>query len=684
MAVAEQTKHQNHPFLNGGGERGKVLRAFDWSTTSLGDPQTWKQCLKTTVGIVLNSKSPMLLVWGNELIGFYNDAFLSIPGDGALSTLSPGATGGSLWKESWTKIEPSIMEVMNGGDGAWVEDLLLSAYRKGKLQDIYVTLSYNPVQDEDGMIAGVLITCNETTQKVLQQKKTKENERNLRLIILQAPVAIAIFRGPEHLVEIVNSRALELWGRKSSDVFNKPILQAIPELKSQGIPDLLDHVYKSGVSFVATELPIDIFRKDKLETVYVNFVYEPLFDLEGNINGLISIGTEVSEQVRTRHQIEESADELQAINEDIRSSNEELALSNERLERAEEMLRLSVEAAEAATWHMELETRRFFASDRLKELFGLSPQVELTYEDVVNRIPEDYRDLVRNALNEAVNEGKSYHTEHPIVGFNGKRRWVRALGKIYPANGMQQGHFSGLVIDITEEKENELRKNDFIGMVSHELKTPLTSIMGFIQLLMNKAETGGDTFAQGVLKKTNVQVKKMSSMINGFLNLSRLESGKILIEKQYFNIDELVREIIEELRFTVSTHEIDLSLCESISVYADREKIGSVISNLIGNAIKYSPGGGHIKVHCAVKVDLLEMSVEDDGIGINSTDLDRLFDRFYRVENQNTKHIAGFGIGLYLSAEIIHRHDGKIWANSEPGKGSIFYFNLPLSSQTEQ
>ncbi|MEJ7557676.1 MAG: ATP-binding protein [Pedobacter sp.] len=680
MAVVEHTQNQNHPFLQGGGETGEALRSFDWSASKLGEPHTWQQSLKTTVGIVLNAKFPMLLIWGEDLICFHNDAFLLIANDWATSSLNAVPTGGSVWQESWAKIEPGVMKVMNGGDAAWKEDELLSAYRKGKLEDIYVTLSYNPVHDERGQIAGVLIIFNETTKKVLQQKKIKENERNLRLIILQAPVAIAIFRGPDHIVEIVNSRALELWGRKSADVFNKPILKAIPELKAQGFINLLDLIYLSGDPFVATELPMNIQRKDTIETVYFNFVYEPLFDLEGNINGLISIGTEVSEQVRTRHQIEETAEELQAINEEMRFSNQELALSNERLERAEEMLRLSIEAAEAATWHMELGTKQFLASNRLKELFGLSSQVEFTYEEIVDRIPEDHRELVKMALEEALHAGKAYHMEHPILGFDGKKRWIRALGKIYPSKGVQQGHFSGLVIDITEEKENELRKNDFIGMVSHELKTPLTSVMGYTQLLMTKAETSNDSFAQGVLKKTNLQVKKMSSMINGFLNLSRLESGKILIEKQYFDIDELVKEIIEELRLSVSTHNIDLAHCGCIPVFADREKIGSVVSNLIGNAIKYSPGGGCIEVHCAVKQDFLEVSISDEGIGINSTDLGKLFDRFYRVENQNTKHISGFGIGLYLSAEIIQRHDGRIWATSEPGKGSVFYFSLPLLS----
>ncbi|MFP5080165.1 ATP-binding protein [Pedobacter sp. JCM 36344] len=679
MSLAEEPQHQNHPFLNSGGEMGTLLRSFDWSTISLGNPHRWEQSLKTTLGIILNSKFPMLLFWGKELNCFYNDAFIYISGDSTLSSLNPGATGELVWKETWVKIQPMIIDVMKGGDAVWVEDQMLPIYRREKRKDVYLTLSASPVNDELGIVAGVLMTCNETTQKVLQQKKTKENERNLRLIILQAPVAIAILRGPEYVVEIVNSKALELWGRKSADVFNKPILQAMPELLSQGIKDLLDNVYESGEPFVATELPIELFRKNKLETAYLNFVYEPLFDLEGNINGLIAIGTEVSEQVRTRHQIEETAEELQAINEEMLSSNEELALSNERLERAEEMLRFSVEAAEAATWHMELETRKFITSNRLKQLFGLTTQAEVSYKDVINKIPEDHRSVVRAAILLSFREGTSYHMEHPIIGFQGKKRWVRALGKLYPANGRQQGHFSGLIIDITEEKENELRKNDFIGMVSHELKTPLTSVMGYIQLLTNKAKIAEDTFGYSLLQKTNVQVKKMSSMINGFLNISRLESGKILIEKQVFNIDELVKEIIEELQFTITSHKINLSLCENIQVNADREKIGSVVSNLISNAIKYSPGGGEIVVKCAQKENVMEVTVEDDGIGINSEDLTRLFDRFYRVENLNTKHISGFGIGLYLSAEIIERHNGKIWASSEPEKGSVFYFNLPLS-----
>jgi len=658
---------------------GTFVRSHDWSKTHLGPIEKWPQSLKTTLGIVLSSKLPMMLIWGSEAICFYNDAIAPSFNSNQKSPLPSLLKTAAPSSGVWNFITPIVEQVMENGTAAHAENQLIPIFRNDKMEYEFWTFSFSPVSDEFGQTAGVFISCDETTKKVLQRKKIMENERNLRLIILQAPVAIAIFRGPEYIVEIVNSRALDLWGKKSADIFNKPVFTSMPELESQGMKAILDEVYNSGDPYVATELPIDLVRKSQTETVYVNFVYEPLYDLEGNINGLIAIGTEVTEQVQTRRHIEESAKKLKQINEEMLASNEELALSNERLERAEEMLRFSVEAAEAATWHMELDTKKFLASNRLKELFGLSPNSEVGYEEIFNRIPEEYVNMVRNAFIETINHGTNYHVEHPIVGFDGKKRWLRGLGKLYTDKATQKAHFSGLIIDITEDKENELRKNDFIGMVSHELKTPLTSIMAYIQLLMAKAKTGDDTFGLGILQKTNVQVKKMSSMINGFLNISRLESGKISIDKQSFDIYELITEITEELRLTATKHQINLSLCNKISVYGDREKIGSVVSNLIGNAVKYSPEGGYIEIHCSAGEDGIQVSVKDDGIGINANDLEKLFDRFYRVENINTKHIAGFGIGLYLSAEIIQRHDGRIWAESEPGNGSTFYFSLPAT-----
>jgi len=245
-----------------------------------------------------------------------------------------------------------------------------------------------------------------------------------------------------------------------------------------------------------------------------------------------------------------------------------------------------------------------------------------------------------------------------------------------------QGHIIGLskiVRDITERKTDEARKNDFIGMVSHELKTPLTSLSAIIQMADVKLKRSDDRFLAGAMEKANRQVKRMTGMINGFLNISRLETGKIFIEKHPFELDRLLREILAETRLTVSTQTFRLEECANITVNADRDKISSVISNLISNAVKYSPKGKLIDIRCQVQKEMVVVSVKDEGIGIKPQDLGQIFDRYYRVETSDTRHISGFGIGLYLSAEIIKRHGGNIWAESEIDKGSTFHFSLPLA-----
>jgi PAS domain S-box-containing protein len=238
---------------------------------------------------------------------------------------------------------------------------------------------------------------------------------------------------------------------------------------------------------------------------------------------------------------------------------------------------------------------------------------------------------------------------------------------------------SKIARDITEKKLDENRKNDFIGMVSHELKTPLTSLNAIIQVTNAKLKNSEDSFLANAMEKANQQVRRMSAMINGFLNISRLESGKIHIEKQSFEIGELITEMISEASLTFSTHLIRFDQCPPITVNADRDKIGSVISNLLSNAVKYSSKGTLVEISCATRDEQVTVSVKDEGLGIEPEDLVKIFDRYYRVEADQTRHIAGFGIGLYLSSEIIQRHGGKVWAESEPGKGSTFYFSLPLA-----
>ena len=421
------------------------------------------------------------------------------------------------------------------------------------------------------------------------------------------------------------------------------------------IKPLIDQVMAGGESTWSENQLIPIYRNNRLEDVYWTFSYSKVDDEPGKPGGVLVICSETTAQVNALNQIA----------------------------KAEEMLRCSIASANAGTWVMDTKTREFKASGRLKELYGLTTEAPMSVNDAIACIDERYRDKVTLALEKTLAENVDFNIEYPVIAQDDQTvRWLRSFGKLYPdAYGVFR-HFSGLAIDITEQKHDELRKNDFIGIVSHELKTPLTSLTAYIQVLKNKMKDDQDPMKTGVLDKAYLQVKKMSTMVNSFLNLSRLETGKIHIDKEQFGLDALIKERIEDILLAISGYEITFLTCDPVNVFADREKIGSVITNLLSNAVKYSPKGKHIEVQCELQNETIQVAVKDQGMGIKQHDLPHLFERFYRVESKNTHNISGFGIGLYLSAEIIERHQGKIWVESKSGTGSTFYFNLPVSVST--
>ncbi len=259
----------------------------------------------------------------------------------------------------------------------------------------------------------------------------------------------------------------------------------------------------------------------------------------------------------------------------------------------------------------------------------------------------------------------------------GRRVYDYILTPVIDAQGKVQA-VAGTTRDITEIKENEQRKNAFISMVSHELKTPLTSTINYVQVTKKRAEEHADPIAADMLDRAGRQLAKMTRMINGFLNVSRLESGSMQIDLQPFDFAGLVKEVQEEIIVAIKSHPIEFMPLKEIWLNADREKIIHVFNNLLENATKYSPAGSPITVNYVIEGGFIKVSVEDKGMGISENELPLLFERYYRVKEAEAKHISGFGIGLYLCAEIIKRHGGEIWASSELGKGSTFTFTLPL------
>lgn len=390
-------------------------------------------------------------------------------------------------------------------------------------------------------------------------------------------------------------------------------------------------------------------------------------------------------------------EELTAINEEMAATNEELLATNEELSESQQRLLETLDEVRAGEERSAKLAAIVASSDDAiigkdldgvitswnrgaEKIFGFT-EAEIVNQPVLKLIPGERHYEEPIILGRLRNGEKIDHYETIRRKKDGSLIDVSlTISPIHDREGKVIG-VSKIARDITEQKRDDQRKNDFIGMASHELKTPLTSLIALIQVLQIKLKNGPDDFVTNALAKAAQQGRKMTSLINGFLNVSRLESGKLVIEKQTFDLTDLIREMIGDIRMAVSSHSFVFDPLSEVKVLADRDKIGAVISNLLSNAVKYSPKGNLVTVTCERNDIEVIISVRDEGLGISPQDLPKLFDRYYRVASEHTRHISGFGVGLYLSAEIIERHEGRIWVESEKGAGSAFYFALPLLAQ---
>jgi len=652
-------------YLQGGGEMGELTRDFDWSSNALGPSESWPVNLLTTLSILLNSRFPMFLWWGEELIQFYNDAYRPSLGNNGKHPGALGSRGVDYWPEIWEVINPLIQKVMKTGEPIWSEDQLIPIFRNGRMEDVYWTFGYSSVNDSFGNSCGVLVICNETTAKVealqaltLSNKECEsakadaEKQRDrLKQFLLQAPAGICILEGSELTYQFINSGYQQFFPGR--ELLGKPLLEAVPEIRDQDIHRIISNVFATGETYTGDSLLIPLAYSDggKIVDRYFNFIYQAKFNNHGNPDGVIVFAFEVTDMVNVRKELE--------ITQDI--------------------LKLALDAGRIGTWTVDLKGMSLKVSERTAELFGFDQPDQISITSVSEIIVPEHRDRILAARKLAFETGNDYLEEYSILPRGGSLpKWVRSMGKTYYDEIGQALYMTGTIIDISQQRMNEIRKNDFISMVSHEMKTPLTSMSLYLQLLASKAKIVEDPVAVNTLGRVSVQLRKMESLINGFLDIARLESNKIYLDRGIFRLDTLISETIEESLLTSRGFEINFRTVCEVTVLADRNKISSVLSNLLNNAIKYSGSQKEVYLDCVIGENSVRVSVEDKGIGIKPSECQRLFERFYRVETDISRTISGFGIGLYLSAEIIGLHNGRIWVDSEQGAGSVFHFELPI------
>jgi PAS domain S-box-containing protein len=631
-------------FLKGGGEMGELTRSFDWSNTSVGDFEKWPKSLRTIVSIILTSRFPMFLWWGDGLIQFYNDAYRPSLGNTGKHPAALGQNAVDCWPEIWPVIYPLIQKVL-AGESVWSEDQLIPIYRNGRLEDVYWTFSYSPVHNDDGKINGVLVVCNESTEKVLDYAKLAESERNLRNVILQSPVAMCILRGPSFIIQIANEKVLELWG-VTAEVIGRPLFEGVPTASGQGFEQLLEHVFLTGESFSASGLQFQLLRKGKMEKIYVNLLYEALRESDSTISGVFAIAIEITEEIAIRHKIE----------------------------LAEERARLAIDASGIGTFDMDMTTNDIITSYRFDKIFGCNNTKPADYYPTLI-YPEDQK--IRDRAYEILEHTGKLYYECRIIREDKSLKWIRVEGTIYKDETGKPLRLIGIVADITDMKYLIKQKDDFIGVASHELKTPVTTIKAYTQILEEMLKAKGEPPELPMVKKVEKQVDKLATLINNMLDATKMVSGRLEYNYSNFNFDDFIKETVSELQLTVNK-KIELELSANNShVRADKEKIAQVISNLLNNANKFAPRTKKIIVRTFTKEKCIYCEIQDFGIGVSEENIDKIFQQFYRTNNNSKNTYPGIGLGLYISSEIIKREGGKMWATSKVGEGSTFSFSLP-------
>ena len=681
---------------------------------------------------------------------------------------------------------PNLLQnVMTTGVPYYGYDMLAQLNKNGKLEDGYFNFVYQPYHESDNIISGVTIIAIDVTKEVIAKKQVEEVEMRFRKTMEQAPVAICIMRGENHVVELINEKNLEILGRTKEQVLNKPIFTTVLEGAKQGFEEILHGVFTTGKSYIANEQPLTLFRNGKEESMYLNITYEPLYDDDHKIDRIISVATDVTEQVTARKKIEESEQELRRIKEqselsiqagkigvwfwDVKKdiltwskeqrkiygvSDSEVIISatqfNElifpedlkriqddqsagkkleheydfriirkndgqtrwiksrarnildengglevisgvniditdqvealiKIKESEERFRSLAQTLPQMVWVTDEKGNAEFASLRWKEYSGIEPGGEKEWKAIVH--PEDY-DNINTAWVHSLTTGDIYIFDVRLKNKDGQYRWHTVKGEPVLDKENKIIKWVGAFIDIHEHKIKEEKKDEFISIASHEMKTPLTTAKAYLQMLELSLDENNED-ANLYAKKASQSVNRLNELISELLDVSKIRLGKLNYNITTFNFNEMIESTVENIQLTTQTHAIIRTGKVSDEVTGDKDRLQQVVVNLLNNAIKYSPDEEKVFIRIEQEINIIKVTIKDTGIGMNKQSLNKIFEKYHRIE-EHAVQFQGLGIGLFISYEIIQRHQGKLWAESETGRGSTFYFKIPLNINLPQ
>ena len=355
-----------------------------------------------------------------------------------------------------------------------------------------------------------------------------------------------------------------------------------------------------------------------------------------------------------------------------------------QLKAEETMLRLAaiVESSDDAIVSKNLDGIITSWNKGAEKIFGYKAK-EIVGKSIRTIIPKDLQHEEDKILSQLRKGKKIEHFQTVRIAKDGRKIDVSiTVSPMKDKTGKIIGA-SKIARNITNEKNLERQKDNFLGIASHELKTPVTSIKAYGQVLQAIFKRKGDTYAVTALQKMDAQINKLTLLISDLLDVTKIQAGKLLMQNIDYDFNGLVNELIDELQLTTERHTLIKQLDKPIQLHGDKERTGQVITNLISNAIKYSPHTDKIIIKTKNSNNAVTLSVKDFGVGIPKEKQKKVFEQFFRVSGEKQHTFPGLGLGLFISSEIVKRQGGRIWVESTEGKGSTFCFTLPFKSKQE-
>jgi PAS domain S-box-containing protein len=678
-----------HSFLAHGGEMGRLMRDKDWSDNILGTPDFWPQSLRTAVSIILNSKFPMFLFWGPELICFYNDAYRPSLGNEGKHPAILGSRGEDYWKEIWHIIKPLIDDVLANGIATWSEDQLIPIYRNGKLEDVYWTFSYSPVNDESGKPAGVFVTCNETTSKVLAHKKIEENEARLRMVIDSAEMGTWEYNFQTKKIT-ASQRTSDLLGFEPRDINDiEKIITCIDKDEKDKILSSVNHQLVHGSE---EHIDVEFLFKSVSGERYLRVMGKVIFN-DGKLANILGTIIDVTSQQAAKSKLENT----------IRIRTNEIKQINKNLEERNRFVETIIDSSMDLIVVYDKEMRIISFNGACENLYKIK-RGEVIGKNFLEVFPKarggkGHLDLARALKGEPVHNlqylspvNNRYYENFLIPLINSEGEVYAVVVTAHDITNIIEARENVEQVNLRlEEKNKALLKSNyeleqFAYIASHDLQEPLRKIRTYISLILEDVIEENDRIQY--LHKIDRSANHMSTLIKNVLEYSRLmQSEEKFIET---DLNQVVEKVKSSFEFKIKQKNAVVNSNSLPVIKGIPYQLNQLFSNLMSNSLKFSGEQSVIEIHSVKKpmIDFdkhpalkgsknyVEIIFRDNGIGFEPEYSEKIFTIFQRLNDRHA--YEGTGIGLALCKRIVENHKGIIKAHSEPGKGATFNILLPV------